>query len=77
MIGALSLRTRGVYFIMITLAFAQLLYFIGFHLADVTGGDDGLRGIPQLALGVAQAPAAAARRESTAGAPPGRPDWAP
>ena len=37
---------------MLTLAFAQLLYFIGFHLADWTGGDDGLRGIPQLALGL-------------------------
>jgi branched-chain amino acid transport system permease protein len=30
---------------MLTLAFAQLLYFSGFHLADWTGGDDGLRGI--------------------------------
>ena len=30
---------------MLSLAFAQLLYFIAFHLADVTGGDDGLRGI--------------------------------
>ena len=37
---------------MLTLAFAQLLYFIGFHLADWTGGDDGLRGItvPPLSL---------------------------
>jgi branched-chain amino acid transport system permease protein len=30
---------------MLTLAFAQLLYFVAFHLADWTGGDDGLRGI--------------------------------
>jgi branched-chain amino acid transport system permease protein len=36
---------------MLTLAFAQLLYFIGFHLSSWTGGDDGLRGIPQLTLG--------------------------
>ncbi len=36
---------------MLTLAFAQLLYFIAFHLPDWTGGDDGLRGIPQLKLG--------------------------
>jgi branched-chain amino acid transport system permease protein len=35
---------------MLTLAFAQLLYFVAFHLADVTGGDDGLRGIPVLPL---------------------------
>jgi branched-chain amino acid transport system permease protein len=50
LIGFFCLRRRGIYFAMLTLAFAQLLYFIGFHLADVTGGDDGLRGIPQLVL---------------------------
>lgn len=44
-IGFLCLRRRGIYFAMLTLAFAQLLYFIAFHLADLTGGDDGLRGI--------------------------------
>src|SRR6267143_7076204 len=52
LVGFFCLRRRGVYFAMLTLAFAQLLYFIGFHLADWTGGDDGLRGIPQLALGL-------------------------
>jgi branched-chain amino acid transport system permease protein len=51
-IGLFCLRRRGIYFAMLTLAFAQLLYFVGFHLADVTGGDDGLRGIdrPPLTL---------------------------
>jgi len=39
--GALSLRTRGVYFIMITLAFAQMTYYIVAGLARY-GGDDGL-----------------------------------
>jgi branched-chain amino acid transport system permease protein len=50
--GYLCLRRRGIYFAMLTLAFAQLLYFIAFHLADWTGGDDGLRGItvPPVAL---------------------------
>jgi branched-chain amino acid transport system permease protein len=40
-IGALSLRTRGVYFIMITLAFAQMLYYVAVSL-DRYGADDGL-----------------------------------
>jgi branched-chain amino acid transport system permease protein len=44
-IGFFCLRRRGIYFAMLSLAFAQLLYFIAFHMADVTGGDDGLRGI--------------------------------
>jgi branched-chain amino acid transport system permease protein len=40
-IGMLSLRTRGVYFIMITLAFAQMIYYVAVAL-DRYGGDDGL-----------------------------------
>jgi branched-chain amino acid transport system permease protein len=40
-IGALSLRTRGVYFIMITLAFAQMAYYVASGLSRY-GGDDGL-----------------------------------
>jgi branched-chain amino acid transport system permease protein len=40
-IGTLSLRTRGVYFIMITLAFAQMVYYVAEGL-DRYGGDDGL-----------------------------------
>jgi len=40
-IGSLSLRTSGVHFIMITLAFAQMLYFV-FVSLEAYGGDDGL-----------------------------------
>ncbi|WP_245155711.1 branched-chain amino acid ABC transporter permease [Paracoccus ravus] len=56
--GAISLRTRGVYFIMITLAFGQMAYFV-FVSFSALGGDDGmalkgystLLGLPVLASG--------------------------
>jgi len=53
-VGALSLRTRGVYFIMVTLAFAQMAYFV-VHDTKAGGGSDGifLYAKPTLALGVA------------------------
>jgi branched-chain amino acid transport system permease protein len=41
-IGAISLRTSGVSFIMITLAFAQMLYYLGISL-ETYGGDNGMR----------------------------------
>ena len=40
-VGALSLRTKGVYFIMVTLAFAQMAYFV-FHDTKLAGGSDGM-----------------------------------
>ena len=40
-VGAVSLRTRGVYFIMITLAFAQMTYYV-FVSMKAYGGDDGI-----------------------------------
>jgi branched-chain amino acid transport system permease protein len=39
--GLLVLRTRGIYFIMVTLAFAQMLYFV-FHDTQLGGGSDGI-----------------------------------
>jgi branched-chain amino acid transport system permease protein len=42
LIGAVSLRTSGVYFIMITLAFAQMLYYLGISI-NAWGADDGMR----------------------------------
>lgn len=41
LIGSVSLRTRGVYFIMITLAFAQMLFYLALSL-KAYGGDDGM-----------------------------------
>jgi branched-chain amino acid transport system permease protein len=58
-VGALSLRTRGVYLFMITLAFAQMLYYVAVGL-EKYGGDDGLTiytrsqfgGVPDLTVKV-------------------------
>lgn len=41
LVGALVLRTRGIYFIMVTLAFAQMAYYV-FHDTKVGGGSDGI-----------------------------------
>ena len=51
-VGALSLRTRGIYFIMVTLAFAQMAYYV-FHDTRVGGGSDGiyLYFRPEIAIG--------------------------
>ena len=47
--GALAIRRQGIYFAMITLAFAQMVYFFCIQ-APFTGGEDGLQGIPRKAL---------------------------
>ena len=50
--GALALRTRGAYLLMITLALAQVLWGIAFGWRSFTGGDDGLPGVPRPATGL-------------------------
>lgn len=47
-IGYLSIRRSGIYFAMVTLAFAQMLFYIANEWRDVTGGENGLQGIPKL-----------------------------
>ena len=46
LIGFFVLRTRGIYFLMVTLAMAQMLFSIAISWAHVTGGSDGLTGVP-------------------------------
>jgi branched-chain amino acid transport system permease protein len=45
LVGWFCIRLTGVYFAMLTLAFAQLVWSIAFQWSDVTGGDDGIVGI--------------------------------
>ena len=50
-VGFVSIRRRGIYFTMVTLAFAQMFYFIAFKWTSLTGGDDGLQGVPRPSVG--------------------------
>src|SRR5690606_2458184 len=47
--GALAIRSKGIYFAMITLALAQMMYFFALQ-APFTGGEDGIQGVPRGAL---------------------------
>lgn len=52
LIGLLAIRRQGIYFAMITLALAQMVYFL-YVSADFTGGENGLQGVPRgHALGI-------------------------
>ncbi len=50
-IGLLSVRRQGIYFAMITLAFAQMVYFIANQWRGLTGGENGLQAIPRELFG--------------------------
>jgi branched-chain amino acid transport system permease protein len=49
-VGVFALRAAGVYFLMLTLAFAQMAFAVAHEWAGVTGGTNGLSGIPRPAL---------------------------
>ena len=51
-IGYLSVRRTGIYFAMVTLAFAQMIYFVANQWRDLTGGENGLQGIPRNFFGI-------------------------
>ncbi|GGL71454.1 branched-chain amino acid ABC transporter permease [Wenxinia marina] len=45
-IGSLAIRRQGIYFAMVTLAFAQMVYFFALQ-AEFTGGEDGIQSVPR------------------------------
>src|SRR2546425_1772882 len=49
--GAIILRRRGLYFSLLTLACSQLAFEIAFKWTDLTGGENGLQGVPRPWLG--------------------------
>lgn len=53
-IGYLSVRRSGIYFAMVTLAFAQMLFFVVNQWRDVTGGENGLQSVPTNFFGIEQ-----------------------
>jgi branched-chain amino acid transport system permease protein len=53
LLGFLCLRRRGIYFALLTLAFAQMLYYTAYTWVSLTGGEPGLRNIPRPALEIA------------------------
>jgi branched-chain amino acid transport system permease protein len=51
-IGLLAVRRSGIYFAMVTLAFAQMVYYLANQWDGVTGGENGLQGIPRNLPGI-------------------------
>lgn len=53
LVGWIAIRQRGTYFVMLTLAFAQMFYFLAYSFPALTGGDNGLLDIPRPSIAVA------------------------
>ena len=51
-IGGLAIRTRGIYFAMVTLALSQCIYYLVYQMEDLSGGENGLRGVEVYDLGL-------------------------
>lgn len=50
--GFLAIRTRGIYFAMVTLALSQCVYYLFYQAVSLTGGENGLRGINLSEIGI-------------------------
>lgn len=44
-VGGLAIRSRGIYFAMVTLALSQCVYYLVYQMEDLSGGENGLRGV--------------------------------
>lgn len=53
LIGWIAIRQKGTYFVMLTLAFAQMFYFLAYSFPGLTGGDNGLLDIPRPSIALA------------------------
>jgi branched-chain amino acid transport system permease protein len=51
-IAYLSVRRSGIYFAMVTLAFGQMVYFVGYQWSGLTGGENGPQGVPRRFFGI-------------------------
>lgn len=52
LVGWVAIRQKGTYFVMLTLAFGQMFYFIAYTATGITGGDNGLLDIPRPSIEV-------------------------
>ena len=50
LMGWIAIRQRGVYFVMLTLGLAQMVYFVAYSIPGITGGDNGLLDVPRPAI---------------------------
>ena len=55
-VGLVEVRRKGIYFAMVTLAFAQMLYYVANEARGITGGENGLQGIPRTFPGLSLGP---------------------
>src|SRR5688572_6291857 len=51
-VGFLAVKRTGIYFAMVTLAFAQMVYFVANEWRSVTRGENGLQGVPRTLFGI-------------------------
>lgn len=64
LVGSLSILRSGIYFVMLTLAFSQMFYFVVYAMSSVTGGENGLLDVPRPPLDLPGLPSMSLERPS-------------